>query len=375
MSKILEKSYKTYLSHIESQQVNLHTYETMIDHEVFDLYEIDGADLEQILREQGTPAGYHQVVEGFELIPDDMLPEAKEYLQGLPKTKLSPEELNRTGEELKKLYENGKSIEDISVKLKINPISVAAMREALDIINPRDLKHEIENLLTHFILEQLKKDSDGIIPLSNDTPEETMSQRLVDDIEKMFGEDAVSDVLNEMKQVLGRDLDGWLSRDFFKKHVSQYKKRPIIWHLKSMGGYFEVFLYYHKLNNQTLHILKNVYLSKVLDYNRRKLSELKDELEDESKKGRIYEEIEKREKTIDDLKKFEASFDEILKQGFDPVIDDGVLANISLFQKAEVLGMKNVLNKNQFKKGLQLLEEYIAERKSTSDTAIRETLI
>ena len=375
MSKILEKSYKTYLSHIESQQVNLQTYEAMIDHEVFDLYEIDGADLEQILREQGTPAGYHQVVEGFELIPDDMLPEAKEYLQGLPKTKLSPEELNRTGEELKKLYENGKSIEDISVKLKINPISVAAMREALDIINPRDLKHEIENLLTHFILEQLKKDSDGIIPLSNDTPEETMSQRLVDDIEKMFGEDAVSDVLNEMKQVLKRDLDGWLSRDFFKKHVSQYKKRPIIWHLKSPGGYFEVFLYYHKLNNQTLHILKNVYLSKVLDYNRRKLSELKDELEDESKKGRIYEEIEKREKTIDDLKKFEASFDEILKQGFDPVIDDGVLANISLFQKAEVLGMKNVLNKNQFKKGLQLLEEYIAERKSTSDTAIRETLI
>lgn len=373
MSNILKKSYKTYLSHIKSQQVNLHTYEAMIDHEVFDLYEIDGDDLEQILREQGTPAGYHQVVEGFELIPDDMLPEAKEYLQSLPRMKLSPEDLNRIGEELKKLYESGKSIEDISVKLKINPISVASMRDKLDIINPKDLKHEVENLLTHFILEQLKKDSDGIIPLSNDTPEETMSQRLVDDIEKMFGEDAVSDVLNEMKQIFERDLDGWLSRDFFKKHVSQYKKRPIVWYLKSPGGYFEVFLYYHKLNNQTLHILKNVYLSKVLDYNRRKLNELKDELEDESKKSRIYGEIEKREETIDDLKKFETSLDEILKQGFDPVIDDGVLANISPFQKAGVLGMKNVLNKNQLKKGLQLLEEYIAERKSTSDTANRET--
>lgn len=122
MSNILEKSYKIYLSHIESQQVNLHTYEAMIDREVFDLYEIDGDDLDQILREQGTPAGYHQVIEGYELIPEDMLPEAKEYFQGLPRTKLSPQELNKTGEELQELYQRGKSIEDISVELQINPI-------------------------------------------------------------------------------------------------------------------------------------------------------------------------------------------------------------------------------------------------------------
>ena len=69
MSRILENSYKTYLSHIESQQVNLHIYEAMIDKEVFNLYEIDGDDLDQILREQGTPAGYFPVPEGFELIP------------------------------------------------------------------------------------------------------------------------------------------------------------------------------------------------------------------------------------------------------------------------------------------------------------------
>ena len=74
MLNILQKSYKTYLSHVESQQVNLHTYEAMIDKEVFNLYDIDGADLEQILREQGTPAGDFHVIEGFELIPEDMLP-------------------------------------------------------------------------------------------------------------------------------------------------------------------------------------------------------------------------------------------------------------------------------------------------------------
>ena len=45
----LKKYYKTYLSHIESQQVNLHTCEAMIDKEVFNLYGIDGPELERLL--------------------------------------------------------------------------------------------------------------------------------------------------------------------------------------------------------------------------------------------------------------------------------------------------------------------------------------
>lgn len=364
MPDILEKSYKTYLSYAESQQVNLHTYEAMIDKEVFNLYEIDGADLEQILREQGTPAGYFSVIEGFELIPDDMLPEAKEYIKSLQRIKLTPEKLNEMREKLTELYEGGNSIEEIAVQMQINPVSVAAMRVELDIINSKDLKHEVENLLTNFILEQLKNDTDGIIPLYKDAAENTMEHRLVEDIEKMFGEAKVSEILNEMKQILERDLDGWLSGDFFKRHISQYKKRPIIWHISSPEGYFEVLLYYHKLNNQTLHILKNVYLSKASDYNRRKLKELQGDLTNASdkNKGMMYKEKDEREKAIDDLKKFEASIDEVLKQGIDPVIDDGVLANISPFQKAGLLAM-DVLDKNQLKKGEELLADYISQRK------------
>ena len=122
-------------------------------------------------------------------------------------------------------------------------------------------------------------------------------------------------------------------------------------------------MYYHKLNNQTFHILKNVYLSKASDYNRRKLKELQGDLTNASdkNKGIIHKEIEEREEAIDDLKNFETSLDEVLKKGIDPVIDDGVLANISPFQKAGLLAA-DVLDKNQLKKGDELLTEYIAER-------------
>jgi hypothetical protein len=122
-------------------------------------------------------------------------------------------------------------------------------------------------------------------------------------------------------------------------------------------------LYYHKLNNQTLHILKNVYLSKASDYNRRKLKELDIDLTNASDKNKgMIKEKEEREEALDDIKSFETSLDEVLKQGIDPVKDDGVLANISPFQKAGLMAM-DVLDKNQLKKGEQLLAEYIAERR------------
>ncbi|MCL4835282.1 MAG: hypothetical protein KJZ86_22780, partial [Caldilineaceae bacterium] len=53
----------------------------------------------------------------------------------------------------------------------------------------------------------------------------------------------------------GRTLEEWLRRDFCKRHTSQFKKRPIAWHLASdptAGGRkksgppaFECLLYYH----------------------------------------------------------------------------------------------------------------------------------
>lgn len=371
MSNILEKSYKIFLSHAEAQQANLHTYEAMIDKEVFDLYEVKGEDLEQVLNEQGTPAGYFPIVEGFELVPEDMLPEAKEYVSGLSRIKPSPEKLDSLGKKLTELYENGKSIEEISIELEINPVSVVAMREELDLINPKDFKNEIENLLSHFILEELKKDGDGIIPLSKDMPEKIMAERVIGNIEKTFGDNTVAEVLAEMKKNLGKDLEGWLSKDFFKKHISQYKKRPIVWHLKSEGGYFEVFLYYHKLNNQTLQLLKNVYLSNLLDYNVRKVKELKEQQKGGSGgDSSTYKEIDEREKAIDNLKEFGEKLKGVMDLGICPVIDDGVLANIAPYQKAGLLAA-DVLDKNQLSKGLELLNGYIEERKAECKVAIK----
>jgi len=359
----IEKLYKIYLNHIEEEYVKLYTYEAMIDKEIFALYEIEGDDLEQILREQGTPAGYFPIIEGYELSPNDMLPEVKEYIKGLERKELSADELNKVGEKLKELYESSKTLEEISIELQINPFSIAAMRKEADLINTKDLKHEVENLLTYYILEELKKDKDGIIPITDNTAETPLAKRLIDYLEKMFGEENIENVLAEIKEILDKDLDSWLSMDFFGKHVSQYKKRPIIWHLHSREKSFECLLYYHRVDADMLQKLKNIYLSKALEINRYRLGEQKEVLNTAEGKGKqsIYTEIERLEAAIENLEDLDKRIESILRKGYNPVIDDGVMVNIAPLQEAEVLS-RDILSKSEMEKAFELADEMRRER-------------
>ena len=100
-----------------------------------------------------------------------------------------------------------------------------------------------------------------------------------------------------------------------------------------------------------------------MEINKARLWEKEQELKSvgEREKGSISKEIEKLEHIVDDLGKYITSLDEVIGTNYSPVIDDGVLANISPIQKAGLLSEK-VLNKNQLEKGLKLLKEYIKER-------------
>ena len=369
----LENLYKIYLNHREEEYVKLHTYEAMIDKEIFALYEIDGEDLEQILREQGTPAGYFPVINRYELIPEDTLPEAKEYIKNLDRKDLSGDDLNRLGLKLKALYEKGKSIEEISIAVQINPVSVAAMRKELGLVNQKDLKHEVENLLTYLILEQLKKDEDGIIPISEETQEFTLTKRLISDLETLFGDEHVDSVLSEMKSILGRDLTNYRSTEFFKKHISQYKKRPIIWHVKSKRGYFECFMHYHKLDNQTLLRLKHQYLAKAMEIHGYQLSEQKNLLTaSEAKPAKsVYQTIERLELILEDLEDFDSRLDTILATGYDPIIDDGVMVIIAPLQDAGILS-SDVLSKSQIEKAYKLGEEMKKDRQGGINPSLED---
>lgn len=366
----LNSFYKFYLDHKESEYVKLNTYEGMIDKEVFNLYEIKGEDLEQILEEQKRPPAWLPVLEGFEEIPHDMLPEAKEFISKLDRVNFPTEELDKLSKHFKLCYEKGipqtdnkgkvtykdASVEDIALELNINPVSVLALRKELDLINEKDLKDEVENFLSHFIIEQLKQEDDGIIALIEEAGEESLITKLRADFEKIFGEKDAYNIENEMTEIFGKKLQAWLESEFFGKHIKQYKKRPVVWQINSPDKTLKVLINYHKLDGDTLNKLKTKYLWKILNAYNSNLKTAREKITDGHDKD-LYKQIGKYENGIADLEKFEKLLEGIVDSGYNPIIDDGVRVNIAFLQKAGILASE-VLDKKDADKAITDLEEW-----------------
>lgn len=173
--------------------------------------------------------------------------------------KLSPRDLLES--ELTRLYvHEGLAIEEICVKLELNPVSVVALRRELGLVNPAKLKHEVENFLTHRVWELCKRDEDGIIPYP------ALLAQVRGEIKTLLGAGRAVAVEAEMDALLGRGgLAGWLGNPFFKKHVRQFKRRPILWQLASPARKFRVLVYYHRLDHDTLPTVRSQYLRPLLE--------------------------------------------------------------------------------------------------------------
>lgn len=269
----LSAAHKAHRDRIESLEARVLLNEAAIDQHIFDLYKVTGDDLAQVLFEQGRSSASYPLLSGHDTIACDLIPQARLHFDTLPRMTLTHEDLAALKERLEPLYvEEGQSIEEISAALEINPISVVALRRELDLINPDDLKHEVENLLTHLIWELGKRDEDGIIPYDDGLQNPSLLHQVRGEIEALFGPDRALAIEAEMDTILGRGgLARWLGDPFFRKHVRQFKKRPILWQITSPAKHFRLFLYYHKLDNDTLPKVRSQYLWPLLERARTRL--------------------------------------------------------------------------------------------------------
>jgi hypothetical protein len=164
-------------------------------------------------------------------------------------------------------------LEELSQKLEVHPISVywllEEMRREEGLVCPPEMKRQIEDYASVSLLrilgfrwpEQGKYETehgpildpalvvpDGILPLVECGPgTTTAAARIRARLERDFGEEGAVKSEDEFRRWVGRPLQDWLRRDCFRRHISQFKQRPIAWHLKSKEGTFEAFVLYHKL--------------------------------------------------------------------------------------------------------------------------------
>ena len=123
-------------------------------------------------------------------------------------------------------------VERTARRLGINPLLVGiSIAEGVEEgWNNSGLVEYCTDVASSYVLDLLS--GGGIIPFCPVTPGgETLSSLL----RKRFATDGVGhQIEREFQSIVGASLEDWLLRAFFKRHVSQFKKRPVAWQIESL---------------------------------------------------------------------------------------------------------------------------------------------
>ena len=178
---------------------------------------------------------------------------------------------------------------------------------------------------------------------------------LLDRIEEKFFERVFSSAQHSsFDTVLDRPIHEYLNKYFFAElsdHLNLFMylpKTPFIWHLSSGPEQgFDCYIIIYKWSRDKLMRLHSVYI----EHRERSLVNRQSDLagnesaEAQNEKERIY-------KQLKEIKAFKAKIDELLAEGYNPILDDGVGKNIAPLQKKKMIPYE-VLNAGQLKKYLK----------------------
>src|SRR5205823_6019813 len=79
-------------------------------------------------------------------------------------------------------------------------------------------------------------DADGIIPLLPGMGETPLADRVRERLRAEDGDLGAQQAEALLTELTGQNLETWLRRAFFTRHVRQFKYRPIAWYLASTPG-------------------------------------------------------------------------------------------------------------------------------------------
>ncbi|HXG33318.1 MAG TPA: DNA methyltransferase [Bryobacteraceae bacterium] len=364
----------------------LHALEGISEREVFAAYGIAGDDLAAVLDETGTPAGWFPLIEGYDQLPP--LPEGLETPQEFlarvaaePRTALAAAELTALKARLRALYEAGPGakteieesealpnddeeeeeapvsgaripipaetfLEELSQKLEIHPITVYWLLcelRAEGVVCAAEQRRFVEDLFSVMVLRLLGhrwprqmeagespapwQDRDGIIPLTEGTGEPTLLARVRARLAEDFGPDRTKAIEAEFADIVGKPLSEWLGSEFFRRHISQFRKRPVAWQIESTpeensgrrgrgrrrAPAFSCLVYYHRLDADLLPKLRSHYVGPLR-------ARLETELSGLEKMTRRTPDQDARrlelEENLAELRAFDARLERVINSGF-----------------------------------------------------------
>ena len=234
--------------------------------------------------------------------------------------------------------------DDVVIKQLISYIVGAWMgryrldRPGLHIAHPNPSEEELAEYTFNLSGsdETLRIDEDAVIPvLQQDAPFfDNLYNYVVEFVRKVWGEEHLAENINFIERCMGKSLNDYLMKDFWKDHKKMYQNRPIYWEFASKKGAFRALVYAHRMDRYTVEVLRSKYLLPYRAFIERKIATLDARSNDLSTKER--KELDNlRNKILPELSEYAERVEIVAQQSAmrDPVfdLDDGIIKNHALF--------------------------------------------
>lgn len=174
-------------------------------------------------------------------------------------------------------------------------------------------------------------DTDGIIPL---LPEDcgfhdNAANRLATFVRQVLGEESQTENLNFIEECLGKSIEQYFMKDFWKDHKKMYQNRPIYWLFASKKGAFQVLVYVHRMNVATVERIRSRYLLPYIERLNKRIDDLQANESTLSTKQR--NQLKTLRAQVEECSEYHNRLAVVAERGIVPNLDDGIPANHALF--------------------------------------------
>ena len=202
-------------------------------------------------------------------------------------------------------------------------------KPGLHIAHPKPTDEEIAPY--EYNGEQWEIDDDGIMPLMpNDCGfSDNASARFADFIRVALGNEEHVANLNYVEKCLGKPLEQYFVKDFWKDHKKMYQNRPIYWLFSSKKGAFQVITYMHRMNAYTAERVRSKYLLPYIEHLEAEIDKLDARrAELSTKETKLLQTLKKQ---LDECREYHERLQVVAEQAISFDLDDGVVVNYAKF--------------------------------------------
>lgn len=170
-------------------------------------------------------------------------------------------------------------------------------------------------------------DDDGIFPLmaADSAFTDNACLRTAQFVSDVFGAEYQVENLNYIERTLGKTIEQYWQKEFWKDHKKMYQNRPIYWLFASKKGTFQCIAYLHRMTPYTPERIRSKYLLPFIETLNRKIAELTTRAADLSTVER--KKLDTLNKQLEECREYHDRLAVVAEQAIPLDLDDGVVVN------------------------------------------------